>query len=145
MAFTAGGGGFIAPAQRITSFLSGKIDTTLPPSSYTPGVRPAMVTQYLPDWISREIGPALKSFDRKMKGFISEEGLLAGVETRSSSPVRIVRGADFQSVSVRCLYPVGEGAGYAGGIVSSAVDGIRAADMICGKRDGETVGSAVQR
>ena len=145
MAFTAGGGGFIAPAQRVTSFLSGKMDTTLPPSSYTPGVRPAMVTQYLPDWISREIGPALKSFDRKMKGFISDEGLLVGAETRSSSPVRIMRGADFQSVSVRCLYPVGEGAGYAGGIVSSAVDGIRAADMICGKRDGETVGSAVQR
>ncbi|HDP81136.1 MAG TPA: hypothetical protein ENN21_09890 [Spirochaetes bacterium] len=86
----------------------------------------------LPDWIAGEIRAALKSFDRKMRGYISDEGVIIGVETRSSSPLRISRQKDFQSVSHPGLYPVGEGAGYAGGIISSAVDGVRAADAICG-------------
>ncbi|HOP31153.1 MAG TPA: FAD-dependent oxidoreductase, partial [Spirochaetota bacterium] len=85
---------------------------------------------FLPQWITSEIRTALEYFDKRMKGFISESGIFIGAETRTSSPVRILRGEDYQSVSVRGLYPAGEGAGYAGGIVSSAVDGIRCADMI---------------
>jgi uncharacterized FAD-dependent dehydrogenase len=130
LAFSAGGGGYHAPAQRITSFVRGNKGSGLPAVSYRPGVREAPVRSYLPDWIATEIALALKSFDRKMRGYLSDEGVLIGAETRTSSPVRIPRGEDMQSVSLRGLYPAGEGAGYAGGIVSSAVDGIRAADKI---------------
>ncbi len=130
-AFAAGGGGFRAPAQRVTSFVSGKQDGSLRETSYMPGVRAACVSSYLPEWIASEVALALKSFDRRMRGYLSDEGLIIGAETRTSSPVRILRGGDFQSVSLKRLFPAGEGAGYAGGIVSSAVDGIRTADMIC--------------
>lgn len=128
-AFAAGGSGFRAPAQRITAFLSGRGDTSLPPVSYRPGVTPAR-HDYLPPWMTDELKNALPHFNNRMRGFVCAEGVLIGVETRTSSPVRIVRGDDMQSVSLPGLYPVGEGAGYAGGIVSSAVDGVRAADMI---------------
>jgi hypothetical protein len=128
-AFAAGGGGFCAPAQRITSFLAKKTDTKLPQSSFFPGIRPSD-NNYLPHWIASEIRLALRDFEKRMRGFITEEAILIGVETRTSSPLRILRGDDMQSVSVNGLYPAGEGAGYAGGIVSSAVDGIRAADAI---------------
>ncbi|HSV96728.1 MAG TPA: FAD-dependent oxidoreductase [Spirochaetota bacterium] len=130
-AFEAGGGGWEAPVERIRSFLGGGPDTSVPATSYRPGVRAARVREYLPGWIADELAIALKSFDRKMKGFIGDEGVIIGAETRSSSPVRVVREADLQSVSLPSLYPVGEGAGHAGGIVSSAVDGMRAADAIC--------------
>ncbi len=130
-AFEAGGGGWMAPAERIGSFLAGGRDVRAPETSYRPGVRAARVRDYLPGWIADELALALKSFDRKMKGFIGDEGVIIGAETRSSSPVRVVRGANLQSVSLPFLYPAGEGAGHAGGIVSSAVDGIRAADAIC--------------
>lgn len=128
-AFLAGGGGFRAPAQRITSFLAGSLDNDLPPVSYQPGVNAAVHT-YLPAWIVAELKLALPHFNRRMRGFVTREGVLVGVETRTSSPVRILRADDMQAVNLPGLYPVGEGAGYAGGIVSSAVDGIRAADMI---------------
>ena len=130
-AFLAGGGGYHAPAQRITSFLDGRVDEALPPVSYEPGGRPADVRSYLPAWVVEEIARALKSFDRSMKGFICDQGTVIGAETRSSSPVRIPRGEDFQSLSLKGLFPAGEGAGYAGGIVSSAVDGMRTADAVC--------------
>ncbi|MBN1495188.1 MAG: hypothetical protein JXA07_00365 [Spirochaetes bacterium] len=129
-AYDAGGGMFTAPAQRVTSFLQGKADTELPPASYRPGVFPAGLDRLFPAWLVDELKEGIRQFDRKMKGFASEQALLIGVETRTSSPVRITRGPDGQSVGVRGLYPVGEGAGYAGGIVSSAVDGIRCADCI---------------
>ena len=129
-AFAAGGGAFRAPAQRVTSFLHDRIDAELPPVSYRPGVYPAELKRLIPDWITAELKAGLKYFNRRMKGFITDDGVLIGVETRTSSPVRITRGDDFQSVSARGVYPVGEGAGYAGGIVSSAVDGIRCADSI---------------
>jgi len=132
LAYGAGGGGFFAPGQRVTSFVRGVADRSLPGVSYRPGVRPAELGAVLPDWIAGEIRAALKSFDRKMRGYISDEGVIIGVETRSSSPLRISRQKDFQSVSHPGLYPAGEGAGYAGGIISSAVDGVRAADPICG-------------
>lgn len=128
-AFTAGGFGFTAPAQRITSFLEGRLDTDLPESSYQPGLRAALHT-YLPDWITEELKRALRFFDDRMRGFITREGVLIGVETRTSSPVRVTRDANYEAINHPGLFPIGEGAGYAGGIVSSAVDGIRAADAI---------------
>ncbi len=129
-AFAAGEGQYQAPAQRVTSFLNNKIDSILPEVSYTNGVIPCRMDTLLPSWISDEIKNALLIFNNKMKGFTSENGILIGIETRSSSPVRILRNDDFESVTIKGLYPVGEGSGYAGGIVSSAVDGIRAADKI---------------
>ncbi len=137
LAFKAGGPGFTAPAQRITSFLAGKKDRSLPESSYRPGTRPGNIRSYLPDFIVDELCTAFRSFDRKMKGFVSEEALIIGAETGTSSSVRILRTKDFESVSVPGLFPAGEGAGYAGGIVSSATDGICCADSIIEKIRGK--------
>ncbi|HQP49181.1 MAG TPA: FAD-binding protein [Spirochaetota bacterium] len=129
-AFREGGGGFMAPAQRLDSFLKGKSDGHLPDSSYRPGIVPGRAERYLPEWIVEELKNGLRYFNNKMKGFAGPEGILIGAETRTSSPVRIVRGSDMQSEGIPGLYPAGEGSGYAGGIVSSAVDGITAADAI---------------
>lgn len=129
-AFSAGGGGFFSPAQRISSFLAAKLDTNLPETSYLPGVVPSAMHRMMPEHIVKDLQEGLRRFNRIMPGFTSEKGILIGVETRTSSPVRIVRDEKFQSVSVKGLFPAGEGAGYAGGIVSSAVDGIRVADAI---------------
>lgn len=129
-AYALGGGTFTAPAQRVTNFIRGRIDTELPPVSYRPGIVPADLNRCIPAWMAEDLKAGFAQFDKKMKGFVSESGVLIGVETRTSSPVRIVRNGGFQSVSLRGLYPIGEGAGYAGGIVSSAVDGIRCADTI---------------
>ncbi len=129
-AYGAGGGRFTAPVQRIPSFFKRKLDTHVPQTSYRPDVSPSVFDDVLPAWITDEIRFAFKQFDKRMKGFITEEGIVIGVETRTSSPVRITRGPDMQSVSVAGLFPAGEGAGYSGGIVSSAVDGIRVADAI---------------
>ena len=87
----------------------------------------------LPDYVLDTLRQALPHFDRKLKGFATPEAVLTGVETRSSSPVRMVRGEDYQSISVRGVYPCGEGAGYAGGITSAAVDGIKVAEEIIQK------------
>jgi len=134
-AFIAGGGNFTAPAQTIKSFINRKTDKNLPPTSYLNGVTPSRLDYYLPEWITREIRNAMTYFENKMRGFISSNGVFIGAETRTSSPVRITRDDTLQSVSVRGLYPAGEGAGYAGGIVSSAIDGIRCADaVISGKQ-----------
>jgi uncharacterized FAD-dependent dehydrogenase len=130
MAFRAGGGGYKAPAQSVLSFIKKKTDKELPPVSYRNGVEPSKLEEFLPQWISSEIRTALEYFDKRMNGFVSGSGIFIGAETRTSSPLRILRGADYQSVSVNRLYPAGEGAGYAGGIVSSAVDGIKCADAI---------------
>jgi len=130
MAFRAGGGEYRAPAQSVLSFLKKRTDKELPDVSYRNGVTPSRLEEFLPHWISAEIRTALEYFDKRMHGFISESGIFIGAETRTSSPIRILRGEDFQSVSLKGLYPAGEGAGYAGGIVSSAVDGIRCADAI---------------
>jgi len=131
-AFEAGGRGFTAPAQRITSFLDDRLDIDLPASSYRPGLSAALHT-YLPDWLVDELKVALRVFNSRMHGFITQEGILVGVETRTSSPVRITRDTSYEAINQPGLFPIGEGAGYAGGIVSSAVDGIRAADAIIKK------------
>ena len=129
-AYISGGKDYSSPAQRVTSFIKGKLDSNLPNNSFNPMTQPAELKSFLPDWICASIKDALNDFEKKMRGFISEEALFIGAETRTSSPVRILRGKDFQSVSYKNLFPAGEGAGYAGGIVSSAVDGIRIADAI---------------
>lgn len=132
-AFTAGGGGFAAPAQRLTSFLKQRVDTSLPECSYQNGIKAADIRAYLPFFICDELKNAARIFEQKMRGFITEEALIIGAETRTSSVVRILRSGEFQSVSLAGFFPTGEGAGYSGGIVSSAVDGIRTADAIIRK------------
>lgn len=129
-AFKAGGGNYNAPSQRVTDFLASKSTSSTGQSSYRPGLTPSDMKECLPNYVIDTLLAALPYFERKMRGFISKEAVLIGVETRTSAPVRITRGADFQSVNTKGLYPCGEGAGYAGGIVSSALDGIRVADAI---------------
>ncbi len=134
-AWAYGGGNPMAPAQTVGDFLAGQPSSgprsVLP--SYRPGVVWGSLEGVLPDYVLDTLRQALPLFDRKLKGFATPEAVLTGVETRSSSPVRIIRGQDYQSVSVRGIYPCGEGAGYAGGITSAAVDGIKVAEEIIQK------------
>lgn len=120
----------IAPAQRITDFIRGKTSSTLCSSSYMPGLASFNLKEGLPKFIAENLAMGFMDFNLKMKGFITEEALLIGLESRTSSPVRIPRGANLQHTQLRNLYPCGEGAGYAGGITSSALDGINAAEKI---------------
>ena len=150
-----GGGNFTVPVQRLTDFLTNTASTSAPPSSYRLGVKPAPCHLIYPEPLVVALKHALMNqFNRQMPGFICDDGLLHGVETRTSSPVRIARdGATFQAMGTKNLYPAGEGAGFAGGIVSAAVDGIAVADAILSDRfgicdnkssrnDGTTVGTA---
>ena len=98
--------------------------------SYTPGVTPTDLANLLPEYVTAALREALPALDRQIRGFALPDALMTGVETRTSSPVRIKRGADFQSVNVRGLYPAGEGAAYAGGIMSAAIDGIEVAQAL---------------
>ena len=127
-----GGGNFVVPVQRVTDFLSNTESTTAPPSSYRLGVKPAACHLIYPEPLVISMKHALvEQFNRQMPGFICDDGLLHGVETRTSSPVRVIRdGATFQAIGTKNLFPAGEGAGFAGGIVSAAVDGIAVADAI---------------
>lgn len=127
--FQAGGGGQGTPVSSARAFVDRR-PGVVPGVSYRPRGLEADFDALLPAFVATELRQALADFDRKIPGFI-DEGALIGVETRTSSPVRILRGADFQSPGLRGLYPAGEGAGYAGGIVSSAVDGVRVADVLC--------------
>jgi uncharacterized FAD-dependent dehydrogenase len=131
-AFELGGGDYCAPGQLVGDFIRQRPSTTfgsvLP--SYKPGVRLGDLAPSLPSFAIEAIREALPAFDRQVQGFAMADALLTGVETRTSSPVRIRRGADFQSISTRGLYPAGEGAGYAGGIMSAAIDGIRVAEAV---------------
>ena len=130
-AYESGGGGFIAPAQRVGDFLRGtpsRGDGRVRPS-YLPGVKYTALDNCLPGFALESMRQALPLMDRRLRGFAAPDALLTGVETRSSSPVRITRGEDCSS-AVRGLYPCGEGAGYAGGIMSAAVDGMRCAEAL---------------
>ncbi|MDP2212881.1 NAD(P)/FAD-dependent oxidoreductase [Phenylobacterium sp.] len=131
-AFVAGGRDYFAPGQRLADFMAGKASTDLGPviPSYRPGVRPTDLAPLMPDYVIEAMREALPVFGRRIPRYDDPDALLTGVETRTSSPVRITRGADFQSLNVRGLYPAGEGAGYAGGIFSAAVDGIKVAEAI---------------
>jgi len=131
-AFELGGGTYEAPGQLVGDFLAGRPSTefggVLP--SYRPGVRLGDLSSSLPDYAIAAIREALPAFDRQMRGFAMRDALLTGVETRTSSPIRIQRKEDFQSLNTEGLYPAGEGAGYAGGILSAGVDGIRVAEAV---------------
>jgi uncharacterized FAD-dependent dehydrogenase len=126
---SAGGGGQCAPAQRVTDFLDGNLSASLPATSYVPGIRSAPLHDLLPQWITRRIREGLRLFDRQLLGYASSDALLLGFETRTSAPLRIPRRDDtLDHPQVRGLFPCGEGAGHAGGIVSAALDGLRVAD-----------------
>ena len=131
-AFAAGGGDYHAPAQRVGDFLAGRPSTALGAvvPSYKPGVRPTDLSACLPPFAVDAIREALPAFDRRIRGFAMEDAVMTGVETRTSSPVRIPRGPDGVSLNTAGLFPAGEGAGYAGGILSAGVDGIRAAEAV---------------
>lgn len=129
-AYELGGGRYIAPAQTIPDYLAGRLTREPGDTSYRPGIIKADLNRLFPERLTASIKQALRRFDKKMHGFLSEEGKLIGIESRTSSPVRVTRGEDLHSVSLRGLYPSGEGCGYAGGIVSSAIDGLRIAEQI---------------
>lgn len=130
LAGALGGGLFRAPAQSVTSFLSGRVDGDLRKTSYTPGVTPADLRRCYPEFVQEALREALRQWSRKMPAFVTQEALLLGVETRTSAPVQVTRGENCQSVSLPGLYPCGEGAGYGGGIASAAVDGLRVAQAL---------------
>lgn len=127
-AFVAGGSGFLAPAQNMMSFI-GKAGEVLK-SSCRPGIVASELREVLPGFVYSGLQRALPHFNRKMRGFLTAEAMLVGVETRTSAPLRITRNERGESVSHRGLFPTGEGAGYAGGIMSAALDGLRAADQV---------------
>ncbi len=133
-AFAAGGGMLRAPATRVSDFLAKRPSSTLPASSYIPGLVASDISEVLDSSglpLTEALRQALGRFGKQLRGFLSEEGVLIGVETRTSSPVRIVRDADsLEALNLRGLYPAGEGAGYAGGIVSAALDGMRIGSRI---------------
>ena len=132
LAFMAGGSNYMAPGQKLGDFLSGKASTefgTVIPS-YQPGVHLTDLALCLPDYVIEAIREALPVFGRQVPGYDHPDVVITGVETRTSAPVRITRGKDLQSLNTAGLYPAGEGAGYAGGILSAAVDGIRVAEAL---------------
>jgi len=131
-AFKLGGEDYSAPGQLVGDFLAGRPSTQLGSviPSYTPGVHLCDLSTALPDYVVAAIREALPAFGKKINGFAMNDAVLTAVETRTSSPIRIKRNEDYQSLNTRGLYPTGEGAGYAGGILSSAVDGIKVAEAV---------------
>ncbi|MBR4324910.1 MAG: NAD(P)/FAD-dependent oxidoreductase [Bacteroidales bacterium] len=131
MTYINGGSCQSAPAQRLTDFVKGRISSSLPETSYVPGIVNSPVHFWLPEFIGNRLRQGFKDFDKKMHGFLTEEAQVLASETRTSSPVRIVRDEERMcSVTIQNLFPCGEGAGYAGGIVSSAMDGEKAAEAV---------------
>ena len=128
--FRAAGEKYASPAMRLTDFVNRKATGTLAPTRFKPEAIPTDLWELLPRWVANPLAEGLQGFDRKMRGYLTEEANLLASETRTSSPIRIERNESMQSVNVSGLYPVGEGAGYAGGIVSAAVDGLKAAAAI---------------
>ena len=120
-----------APAQRMADFVNRRLSGSLPDSSYTPGLVSSPLHFWMPDFITSRLQKAFLHFGKTSRGFLTNDALMIGVETRTSSPVRILRDRDtLQHIRLRGLFPCGEGAGYAGGIVSAAIDGERCADML---------------
>lgn len=130
-AYEAGGGGYIAPAQTVGGFLHGGCpDFASVRPSYQPGVKSTALRDVLPPVIADSLAEALPLFARKLAIFAAPDAVLTAPETRSSSPIRILRGDDLQSPALRGFYPCGEGAGWAGGIMSAAIDGIKCASAL---------------
>jgi len=133
-AFNAGGGKFVAPALRMTDFAGHKISASLPANSYLPGLRTADLKQVLPEFIYDTLAKGFLSFGKKMKGYFTNDAVVVATESRTSSPVRIPRNAEtLAHPQYSNLYPCAEGAGYAGGIVSAAMDGENVAARITEK------------
>ena len=133
LAFSEGGGKLVAPAARLVDLCNNKLSDNLPDCSYLPGVIPADMGKVLPDFILRRLRTAFKEYGKKIKGYYTNEALVVATESRTSSPVRIPRDEKtLQHPQINNLYPCGEGAGYAGGIVSAAMDGENVAQMIAG-------------
>lgn len=126
-----GGKGLVAPAQRLDDFVCGKLSADLPDCSYLPGVISSPLHFWLPDSISNRLQKAFKKFNNKMRGYLMHDAIVVGVESRSSSPVRIPRHqTTLQHIEIQGLFPAGEGSGYSGGITSSAIDGVNVANAI---------------
>jgi hypothetical protein len=136
-AFEAGGGTYAAPAIRVTDFLSGRAPRALPRGTYTPACVPCRLDAVYPAAYLTSLAEALRFFDRKMRGFVSEEAVLVAPESRTSSPIRIERNEACESPSLPGLFPAGEGAGFAGGIVSASLDGLRVARAVRARLAGE--------
>ncbi|MFT6894034.1 MAG: putative FAD-dependent dehydrogenase, partial [Algoriphagus sp.] len=133
-AWVAGGETQVAPAQRMVDFVNRKVSDSLLDTSYQPGLNSVEMREVLPEFISSRLAFALKTFGQKMKGYLTNEAQLIGLESRTSSPVRIPRDKEsFEHPEIKGLYPCGEGAGYAGGIVSAAMDGERCAEYLIAK------------
>lgn len=131
LAFQEGGGKLVAPAQRMVDFVNNKLSTDLPKNSYNPGTKSADLAAVLPDFIHKRLQKALPVFGKKMNGYFTNEAILVGVESRTSSPLRIPRDKEtLQHPQINGLFPCGEGAGYAGGIVSAAIDGMNCAEAV---------------
>ena len=129
-AYELGGGGYVAPAQRASSFMKGILDQELPKSSYPTGLKACELSSFYPRSVTKAIKKSMEYFDKKIPGFI-EQGLLVAPETRTSSPLRILRDENtFESVNLKGVYPLGEGGGFAGGIISSAADGLHFASKV---------------
>jgi uncharacterized FAD-dependent dehydrogenase len=134
MAWNAGGQTQTAPAQRLQDFVNDKLSSTLPDVSYQPGIRSAPLHELLPAEIGKRLQLGFIEFGKKMRGYLSNDAVIVGMESRTSSPVRIPRDVtSLQHPQIKGLYPCGEGAGYAGGIVSAAIDGQKCADAIAGR------------
>ncbi len=124
---------YAAPAMRISDYVQKKPTGILATTRFKPGVEAADLWEIIPDWLAKPLAEGMFAFDRKMKGFVSDQANILAMESRTSSPIRMTRGKDMQSINLAGLYPAGEGAGYAGGIVSAAVDGLKAAEAILNK------------
>ena len=121
----------VAPAQRVSDFVAGRASKSLPRTSYVPGITPSRLDQWMPEVISQRLRSGIATFGRKMRGFATDEAIVVGVESRTSTPVRIPRdGETLMHTQIEGLFPAGEGAGYAGGIISAALDGERIADAV---------------
>jgi hypothetical protein len=134
-AFETGGNNYFAPVQLVGDYLSGRSSDSLGDvrPSYTPGITLCDLAECLPGFVVETLRLAIPQMDKKLKGFARNDAVMTAVESRSSSPIRIVRNETLQSPAIKGLYPAGEGAGYAGGIISSAVDGIKIAEAINSK------------
>jgi uncharacterized FAD-dependent dehydrogenase len=128
--FVAGGGKLVAPAQRMVDFVNGKSSSSLPDCSYIPGLNSVQMREILPKEISEALRKGIQTFGKKMKGYFTNDAVMVATESRTSSPVRIPRDKEtLEHPQIKGLYPCAEGAGYAGGIVSAAIDGERCAEM----------------
>ena len=126
-----GGDKQIAPAQRVSDFVAGRASSSLPATSYIPGLVSSRLDKWMPDFMASALRKGIASFDRKMRGYVTPDAIVVGVESRTSTPVRIPRdGETLMHPEMQGLFPTGEGAGYAGGIVSAALDGERVADAV---------------